>query len=376
MNKIKLLIVAFVIVAICGCGDKDKFSNNDNNNHDKSNVYYLKAGEMVYDDGLVFGNDAAYWLDFNTMKSTILCNRPNCKHDNPECVARIIGNAPIIFDEYLYFFDVKDGIDEKKGNHEFYINSKLKRISLNTSKIEEVVSFSDCEPRANDGSVLINGTLYFCGDDMNPTEDSYGNIMWSKTGGTHYLCSIDLKSGEYINYGSIYDGDKEYEASSRSSSAKVRGFYNSKIYIQYSFMKEDFSFSESNSNVDARDVFTILNFDFDLDTKEIELSSLPPSSYAQNNTYVYSNYPINASTIIIDDRKIVLDGVDSNRTGKVSNNKLFLNDSWYGIIDGKKHSLGTYTDWRFMGTYEDSYIFSNMEGTEFVKISEEELNAL
>ncbi len=376
MKKATLSVMILFFMLFVGCGKQTDTNISIEENNSNAYINFFRTGEMIYDDGLIFGNNNAQWLDFKTMEKTVLCTRPNCTHINSECTANIIGDTPIIHEDYIYFFEVSDGINEKGDSREFYISSKLKRISLDTSEVELICEFTDCEPREYDGCVLVGDNLFFCGDDMNPTEDEHGVITCSRTGGNHYLCCINLKKGTYTNYGSIYDEDKEYEASSYSSSAKIRGYYNSKIYIEYSFMKEYFQFGTDTSDVDPRDVFTILNFEFDLTSEKFSRSKLSSPSYAKNNNYVCSNYPDKSSTVIVNGEIYTVNDVDTDLFGKVGNNKLFINGGWYNITNSKAHGLGEYADWKFLTIYNNDYIFSDMYNSEFVKLTEEELLAL
>lgn len=381
MNKAIISIVIVIALLLFGCGqatNENRIEMIDNENSQSTASRYINIGENINENGMVYGNydDVRMYLDFETMEKSILCAKPNCMHTNSECIAKIVGNTPIMHKDNIYFFDIQDGIKETSKGKEFYIDSKLKKVSLESSEVEEVSRFTDCEPCIDDGCVLINDILYFCGDDMNPTKDSYGNIGYANAGGTHFLCSINLITGEYTNYGSIYDGDKEYDAADVSSSAQIRGYYNSKIYIQYSFMKEYFDFSEETADVDARDVFTILNFEYDLSSKKISLSEMPAASFINEETYLCSNYPEDYSTLINEGKTIILKGIDVKRNGKYYNGKLFISNCWYDLSDNSKHTLGQYEDWRFKTFYNGCYIFTDMTGTEFIKLSEEELLSL
>ncbi|MBO5163731.1 MAG: hypothetical protein J6B75_04720 [Ruminococcus sp.] len=293
-----------------------------------------------------------------------------------ECTANIIGDTPIVHGDYIYFFDVKDGVEETSEGREFYIDTKLKRASLETSEIEEISEFTACEPREGGGFVLIGDTLYFCGDDMNPKKNEYGDIGYADIGGIHYFCSVNLENGEYKNYGSIYDDDKQYSGASTSSTARVKGYYNSKIYIQYSFMKEYVEPSEKPAHTDSRDIFTILNFEFDPTTGSLTQSDLPSASFMDDNTYLYSDYPENSSTLIYNGETHKFNGVDVKLAGRYFNNKLFMYDGWYDKADGSKHGLGEYEEWKVQAFYDDCYILADPSNKKAVKLTEEELRAL
>lgn len=392
MKKRFLFTTCLLVASVCGCSNntisKEANSEIDANHSTLSNdsvsseqynlqnntvdALYFDSSENIYEHGIIYGNgdNPKMYMDFNSMESTVLCARPNCTHTTSECIAKQIGKTPIIYNDYIYFFDVKDGVKEESDGRTFYIDSKLKRVSLATSEIDVISEFTDCEPREYDGGVIFDGTLYFCGDDMNPTADDYGGISYANGGGTHYLCSIDLDSGEYTNYGSIYDEDKNYESANHTSTAHITGYYNSKIYIQYSFMKE----YNENTEIDTRDKFTFLNFEFDPKTKTLILSELPTASFMNNNTYVCSNYPDNSTTVFWGDKKYIVNGADAKFIGKFFNGKLFIYDHWYDVTSGTLHSLGD--DKKFVTMYNDCYIISNQAGTKYEKLTENELLSL
>lgn len=377
MKKRILSSTFLAVILFSGCGSSNKSESTEvlsgvcNHSGKQGEAQYVDIGENIYESGMIFGgNGTKMYLDFETMEKTVLCSRPNCDHNTSECTAKIIGDTPIIYGDHIYYFDVSDGVNETSDGDEFYIDSKLKKISLSASETETVSEFTDCEPREYDGCVIFDDTLYFCGDDMNPTKDPYGGITYANGGGTHYLCSIDLDSGKYINYGSIYDDDKQYEAADFTSTAHITGYFNSKIYIQYSFMKE---YIES-TDIDTRDKFTILNFEFDTVSKEIKMSDYPTGSFMDSDTYVYSNYPELSTTIMDNGKQYTVKGADSNFIGKYFNGKLFIWNQWYDVSDGTLHFLGD--DMKFVTMYNDYYILANLSGTEFFKFTEEELLAL
>ncbi len=371
--KRKVFLTAFIVMMLLtGCGEKAKSEKRSIVNNQKSEAMYIDPYENIYDDGLIYVNDGnpKRYLDFETMENTVLCSKPNCNHSTSECIAKIVGKTPIIYGDYIYFFSVQDGINETSEGDEFFIKSKLMRVSLTNSEIEKVSEFTDCEPREYDGCIILDGKLYFTGDNMNPTKNEYGGISYANGGGIHYMCSIDLESGKYTNYGSIYDGDKQYEAADYTSSAHVTGYFNSKIYIQYSFMKE---YIES-TDIESREKFTVLNFEFDPASGEIKLSDLPTGSFIDSTVYVCSNYPEISTTIIDDDKQYTVEGADAKFIGKYANGKLFILSKWYDVSDGSCHSLGE--DTKFVTMYNDCYILSNSSMTKFEKLTEEELLAL
>ena len=299
MKKIIICILLSLSLLLCSCSKNDNVNIKETNS---KNYIYVMYGNNVYDNGLIAGENPAVFYDFETMEKAVLCSRPNCTHTTSECMGNNVGNCPMLYNGYLYYFSWNDEIKELgNGERKYLIFSKLFRASLNNSEIETVAEFKDCAPREYDGYLLYNDVIYFTGDNMNPTEDEYGNIVTSNQGGTHYFCSIDLKMGKYINYGSIYDGDKRYSEASHSSSARILGYYNSKIIIQYEFNPIPVEPQELDK-FDFRANFIQLTFEFDPETKEMKESNIPTTSYMDENTYVYADIKTNKSYVVTPDK--------------------------------------------------------------------------
>ena len=380
MKKSIFTLLAALTIIFTGCGenksiDKSPQKSNSNSIASINNSTYIKTSQNVYSQGFISNTKPHWYFDFATMKKMILCSKPNCTHNSSDCISNVIGDTPIIHGDYIYYFTSESGIKEEKEKREYYIKSSLNRCSLDSSNIEKIVEFTDCVPRDFDGCALTGDTIYFCGDDMNPTEDEYGNILSSNVGGKHYFCSIDLSTREYTNHGLIYN-DKQYSAANSSSTAKVTGVYNSQVYIEYSFLKEEIPQTAYNENFDARDYFTILNFTYDLNTGELKQSELPSASFMNDDSYLYSNYPDKSSTLIYGGETFVIKGLDVEIYGRFVNKKIFMNDCWYDINDSSKHTLGKYKGWNILSFYDDSYIVSNSNCTEVVKLTEDELLSL
>ncbi len=377
MKKIAYYAIA-MLFALSSCNSKNETKNILIESND--NIFVAEYADNYKNGRIIGGNsegntDApSMYVDYNTMEKTILCSKPNCTHKNSECPAKVIGTAPILTENNICFFDCSYGVVEKKsGKRELEINSKLCKLSLDTSEIETIVEFNDCVPDNSRGFVLNDNKIYFTGDDLDPTSDEYGGIFYSNIGGTHYLCSIDLKTGEYTNYGSIYDDDKKFEGAKSSSSARILGIYDSKLIINYEFSKTNDDAVYGN--------FTELVFEFDFDSNQWTLSDIPNMPiFVDYDTIVYYDNDIDRCIIIDNGERTELD------TGKVTlasiqNNKLFIRDDlnnfalkWYDLSDMSKHHVKGYDGYMPVSIYNDSYILTR--GNNTAKLTEEELLAL
>lgn len=363
MKKILTICLASGLI-LSGCGKKTT------DTHEPA--VFIKKNADYYQNGVVIGNNIAMFLDFETLNIVPLCAVPNCTHLDSKCLAQNVGNKPIFYNNYIYYFESNGGnVRETSEGREFFIDSKLKKASLDSSEIEVVCEFNDCvPPDGYNGFVLQNGDLYFIGDDCNPVKDDYGGINWGNTGGYHYLCSINLDTGKYTNHGSIYDGDKEYEAAPYSSQGFISGVFNDKMFISYSFMKDLKELEDPESN------FTVVNFEFDFSTKQWTKSTLPYSEFMTGNIYTYYDFESKKLIVIDNENKTEILFEYEPINFRIFNNKFFypLKQKWYDLSDLSEHTMGEYADYEAVGYYNNCYIL--VKGNNAVKLTEEELLAL
>ncbi|MCM1219641.1 MAG: hypothetical protein NC548_34610, partial [Lachnospiraceae bacterium] len=358
------------------CNDKKSISSSERRTH------YATLSNNVYNNGMLYfesDKDIISYLDFKTMESTVMCSKPNCNHKNNECIGKSIGDCPIIYDNYIYFFKSSQQIEEiGNGERELKINSKLCRASIDTSAIEDIVEFYDCVPRDYDGWLINDNIVWFTADDMNPVSDEYGNITYGNQGGTHFICSIDIDKKEYKNYGSVYDGDKEYEAASYSSSAQIKGIYDSKIMIRYEYAKKEPSFENSTLQqgevFNHRSILEELMFEFDIANKELLPVSLVEPAYVDEDTYVYTD---SGTSYVITNGNNYEFKCDEMLSLLFINGKLFdyLHGKWFDTVDKTEHSMGEYSDWTVYAYYDECYIIGK-NNKEFRKLTEQELYSL
>lgn len=367
MKKIIIILIAvMVFLQLCSCGKRDKTIP-----ANLENVAYIDLLYNTYDEGRIFSTGSSspmMYVDYNTMEKTALCAKPNCSHINGECVAKIIGQTPLLIEDGIYFFRYTNGIKElKNGEREHYMNSKLCYVSLNSSEVTELVEFSDCVPRDYDGVLLYKNKIYFIGDDLNPVTDDYGNIRTSNTGGKHFLCSVDLSTNKYTNYGGVYDNTLLNETAKNDNTALLKGLYNSKIYIAYSYC-DDYN----NLGEDGIPIVKSLMLEFDPDTDELRQVDIPnPMNYLIGDSYIYYDKEIEKTVILTNDQKIECD-VKFERFVAFFNNKLFGDNIWYDITNGSVHNFdGEYLDYWVMDYYDGYYIMG--VGAVTKKVSEEEL---
>ena len=377
----KKMILSLVIsaVTLCSCG-----VNVVNENKSESKTVFIRYDHNAYDNGYIYHYDDMYgsmsdFVDFDTLEYSPLCAVPNCNHNTSSCSAREIGSCPLLYNDYIYYFVSNSEINETKDNREFIMNAKLMKMKLNSSETQKVAEFHDCIPDTHDGFVVKDEVLYFQADDMNPQQDGYGNFFYSEGGGTHFLCSIDLSSGKYTNYGSIYDGDKQYEAANTSSSAMLMGIRGDNIYIDYSFMKEevpeekymeeDFLLSKCFSHV----VMT-----FDINNKTFTETQYPNISYVDGDYLAYYNESDNSVIIECENEEKIIPDTYTSFYALILDDKFWSypdENIWYDLSDMSKHGKGHDGEISYiLGYYNGKFIVKTI-GMNFKALTEEELRA-
>ena len=366
----KVLVLTFIAVMLTGCGNKA--------NSNASDLIFIKSGYNEYDNGCVYGGNPIKYLDYTTLESSPLCAVPNCTHKTSDCIAKQVGNTPIFYNNFVYFFESNYGdCRETPDGSEFFINSYLKKASLNSSEVSVVCEFHDASRFEGDIGLVLNGNeLFFVSDNLNPIKDEYGGYSWGNVGGIHYLSSIDLDTGEYTNYGSIYDGDKEYKGSEYSSSANIIGIYDDKLFINYTYIK-DYDKLQNLENANELDMlWSRINVEFDFKTKKLKESELPFSLYANSDTYTHYDYDTGRLNVTYKGLKKEISCDNPNFSLKECNGKLFFTEEgvFYDLQTMTKYSLGEYSKYEIMGYSDGSYILANNRNA--IKLSEEELLAL
>ena len=371
MKKI-IAISVLCLLVLTGCkntNNKEKISDN--------TPQFISSIASYYKNGAAFSNNQSMlFLDFDTMKCSPLCALPNCTHISSSCLSQMIGEESIFYNDYIYFFTSNNGnVKVTPDGNEFYIESKLMKASLDSSETEIVCEFTDCAPIQKYGGYVLNDNeLYFVGDDLCPTGNKDTGYSQGTSGGYHFLCSINLDTGEYTNHGSIYDGDKQYAGAAYSSGGDISGIYKNTMYLEYAFAKE-YNDSENGSS-DYKERFTYLSFEFDFETKTWKESELPYSRYMNNNTYTYYDFENDLFNVIYKDKELIIPSEHEIVNCSEFNGKLFMpsEGKWYDLSDCSEHSMGEYEGYNVIAYHDNSYILRDNGLT--AKITEEELLAL
>lgn len=374
--KQKVCILSLILIMLTGCGDKINNNSKENiNSNNTSNLIFIKSGYNEYNNGCVYGEDPVKYLDYATLETAPLCAVPNCTHNTKDCLARKIGNTPVFYNNYVYFFESNYGaVRETTNGQEFYIDSKLMKASLDSSEVDTVCEFHDAAPFNGDIALALNeDELFFVSDNCNPVKDDYGNYSWGNVGGIHYLSSVNLDTGVYTNYGSIYDGDKEYKGSEYSSSANIIGIYNNKLFINYAFIKDNDELQSIENANDLEMLWTRINIEFDFRTKTLKESEMPFSLYVNNDIYTHYDYSTSSLKVNYKGTENDISCENPYFSLKECNGKLFFTEDslFYDLDTMEKYDFGEYSKYDIMGYSDGNYIFANSRKA--VKITEEEL---
>lgn len=370
MRTKRIFLLLMSMILLTSCNNKDL--NNDSENTGENR--FIDYNYNFYQNGRVHlgvnenGSNVALYTDFETLGSVPLCAKPNCSHNNNECAAKLINSNPIIHNEKIYFLSYVDGVKElSNGKREYYINSKLNSLSMATSESATICEFNDCAPYTDEGMYLYGNEIFFMATDMGPYENEYGDIVTSDIGGKQFLCSINLDSGEYHNYGTIYPKDEAYESADSSRHGFIVGCKDLKLNIFYSYIPEH----KSNSYKD----FVLMNIEFDLENKTFTESSLPSPSYLDENSYVGYDNQNEKNYIYYKDNTYEVDAEDRYDVSLI-NGKYFDSNSdvWLDLETNTEYSMGKYKGYIAVTMYENSYIL--IKGQRTVKLTEDELFAL
>ncbi len=300
-SKLTAILLAAGVL-LTGCASESSQENEMQYSIQTPELLVATDAYSVYNNGILYidANQQARFLGFETMQSIPLCNKPNCPHNTPSCLAKICTRIdcftkPVIYHDMLYYFtctsEVVDAGDGKST--EYVVHAKCMQASLHTGEVKTFAEIENLNPTDNYSVVLIDDILYFLGSDSNARQDESG--AWSSgSGGKMWLCSLNLNTGDFANYGLVNDspyvdnsnldnGSNHYSFDSR---VYITGYYQGKIYMWYKYVKDQQLLLDSLREHDNDifqvdgddDIWTYENKCFDIKTGKIETSDLPHAS--------------------------------------------------------------------------------------------------
>lgn len=299
MKRKTLVGITLTALVLTGCTAQEESYYVRN----KDDAYY-DMGYNVYENGLVYTQSGAsgkqaYFLDYETMNSVPLCNKPNCTHGSASCISKLaFSSSPlsVIHQDYVYWFstdwEIVDSEDGKSQEPE--ILTKCMRAQISTGEAETFAEIEGVFMNSAINMAIVDDVLYIIGSyEMQQDEDG----TWGGAGrsGAQYLYTIDLQTAEVQNHGRVNDSPYAENSWMYGSSVfpevQIDGIYNGKLYVHYQYVDDpqimiDFI---NSSEPEIPDDFPWLyeNKCFDLETGEMTVSDLPYAWWIYDNTYVY-----------------------------------------------------------------------------------------
>ncbi len=385
----KLLSLVIIILLLCSCGgqkgeqkaeQKPSLASDYETTRRCGISSNLCMNGMLYSetfDGSDFALSRTYFFDFDSMKSALLCSKPNCKHDDYEtCTAFGLSTAaaPVIIGKNLYFFSVETSWG---GKGELLAQMHIMKADVDGSSRRKIATIDDA---LYVGTVFIKGdVIYFI--TQNQGYDPETRTYIDKRANSLY--SFNFTTEECTNHGLIADG--------YSSHVDIVGEFNGKLYLNGSYLKEPYVEGEENEFSTYYGTFDLKTgeigeWDMPLSTRNEEYDRLKPmfisggiygymdgeTSHiidADGNELVLENYSISAS--IVD---IPINGYYFNTSGG-DNEK-----DAYTAVDLKtgeilKINKEAVPNWHYVLTYHDGnyIVYGLLGGNDFKKVSEDEL---
>lgn len=299
MKRKTLVGITLTALVLTGCTAQEESYYVQN----KDDAYY-DMGYNVYENGLIYTQTSAsgkqaYFLDYETMNSVPLCNKPNCTHGSASCISKLAFSSSllsVIHQDYVYWFstdwEIVDSEDGKSQEPE--ILTKCMRAQISTGEVETFAEIEGVFMNSAIDMVIADDVLYIIGSyEMQQDED--GTWWGAGRSGAQYLYSIDLQTAEVQNHGRVNDSpyaeNSWMHGSSVFSEVQIDGIYNGKLYMHYQYVDDpqimiDFI---NRNEPEIPDDFPWLyeNKCFDLETGEMTVSDLPYAWWIYDNTYVY-----------------------------------------------------------------------------------------
>lgn len=370
-RKILSMLIAAVMLTAAACSEKNEngaSSADSGKTGVQSDMIYFSGTASVYNGGFIYklGIDSpTYFLDLNTQEKSALCAVPNCTHRISGCLAQQAGDKPVFYNDSIYYFISSYGYEEVPEGHKFYMKSTLYKARLDSSEAEKVIEFNDCVPTDGGGIVLDGNTIWFIGDDKSPIPENVYDDTWiseSDTPGSHFVCSINLDTGEYKNFGSITDEDKQYPCRSQCNNANIRGIYKDKLVIDYQYAFKDME-NAVLGNYKPTDYVKFLSFEFDTKTQTLTQNERPAPIAADGNVYIGCDFAEGTMTVIADSGERTYNYDDLSASVNICDGKVFGLTKWIDTADFSEHSYPEDVEERVsVALHDGSYYFLTTKG--------------
>lgn len=305
MKRLFIVILAAIFL-FCSCGQKTEAESETA----RISFGFLNLnlnGEFYVVNENMEGH--LYFIDFDTMTSTVVCSRPNCTHNDPNtCTAIGMDNHPTIVGDKLYFFE-EEVVWTK--DHKIAHNTIIYSADLDGSNRKKIYTIENLSILYGDYIAIRGTTIYLAGTEYGIKEDNSGNTGYNK----HYMCSYDVLSKEFNNYGLICEG--------YNSGAAVLGEYDGGLYVGTSYTEEklEFDIFDDEGNKLLMESYINVPWRLDIETGELTLSDLPTPKFIGGGFYGYNE----------DGKAVVLDAKGKSH---VYDGFEFSGNEGYPLING------------------------------------------
>ena len=306
-SKLILVYISIFLLTLSGCGGKQYTENTYIDGQDFQYMYFRQGSNPIMaesENGYYFFSGCyLYYADKTTMKPIILCNKPNCLHDNEQNDKKVINCNAFFYNHAWPFISYYDGdiyvISGIVGKNEEY---ELIRISADGTKRKSILKF-DARPM----SVAIHrGKVY------------YAQTAYDKNQKSVYSINEFELSGFNRKPKMIYEGKLE------GGQIQDLMCYGNNIYFT------EFAHSQK--------AFTTITMRYDLLTKEAsklfpninvnEVSSYP-AVFSEKLYYSVSQYNPDGTSQESNSFMCDLDGKNSKRIFDLDKDSVFLSDIKY-----------------------------------------------
>ena len=231
MKKRAMAAAAFIICCLAGCGKPVSVAIDGGQGADGFRTYFMYSVEINTQKGFYYPDQEGfmYFFDYDAEKDTIVCNKPNCKHQQwdentpleERCNAYVgLHSTGFISRDKLYIMENTYG---NKGNHQIRIvESDLDRMNQREVTVfdsDSVFSFA-----------VKENMLYAIVDQIEQIDHKDGTIT-SGSRKKAQLCSIDLSDGAIRVL---------MEKEDFSAVVTIMAVEDDRLYLDYSYFKKPF----------------------------------------------------------------------------------------------------------------------------------------
>lgn len=336
-----IILSTSILLSLCSC-------------EEKSDSYKIKTkgSNMIsglsnsYENGVIYlSDDVCNFYDYPSDTSIPLCMKPNCTHEDKDCISKIIASSAggvdhsVIYNDCIYYFTETESIEgEDKGKESTYnIESILHKCDLKSGEVTDIINIDDLDCTSSVNMFFSEDTIYFIASNG---AYQFEDGTWMNAGtDKQYLCSVNLSDNNFENYGLVNDNEyvsnnvviTENSIYATGGQVFVLGVYDNKLYLCYQYVTDkniviDAIENDDTSNIDWE--FEVKTFD--LDTKELSLSDKEQPICLNDDWYVTENKS---------DKKIIAENKDDTTVEFDSNNDFVFDPYQYSIYNEKIFDL-------------------------------------